>query len=606
MTAQDPAKVLVERARQELQKVIDAEDSATAAPVLFGFDDLPAFLECPEELELLRGKPKCSGIVGRLEKRAREAIKKAKAEAKRTRAATASATAPARTIFLGPHVHQTVRDAIASLQPLPDVFQQAGRLVRVCGEGPAVVELSPSALVTQMSIAASYMRQGEAGPEACAPPTEIARAIVDGGDYPGVRQLVAVTTVPRLCADGRVVCTPGYDAGSGLWYAGPQIDLPAKPGKDDAVGALDHLLKVVDEFPLQQAADKSAWLAVVLSIVMRPLISGPVPLFCGTANQARLGKSRAMSFAGLIATSKMPAVQTLQTYEEPEWDKTVSSVVLGPNPDAVLIDNVPRGKEIGCATLDAVLTASEATSIRIFGTSESRVVVPRSVWLITSNGAVYRGDTAGRTIPVRLFWPDPHPERREFKVKDIERLVRQRQPALLASALIAARAFVLAEPEAQKLPPLGSYEGWTAVVRQLLVWTGKADPLDTREGIEASDREGDDHDRFVELVWALFEDGEWSKHDLADLVDGVDAPKRSDGQPRRQALRGGWTLGAAQDLLQDLGAWDRGAGLVDRKALGYRLRSSRDRPDARGRRVSPTGRKHDRHRDPLYKIEGGP
>ena len=454
-----------------------------------------------------------------------------------------------RVIRLGVRVERTVAETIEAMRRLPDVFQCDGRLVRVA-DGPRIVELKPPALVTQMSTAVSYLRislgtGGTRKETTVAPPLSLARSIADGGEYPGIRPLLAITTVPQLRPDGRVVCTLGYDEESGLWYAGQPLELPERPTLDDARKAADELLDVVSEFPFRSAADRSAWLAAVLSLVGRSLIEGPVPLFCGTANQARTGKTRVLTLAVLISTGQIPPTQTLQTYSEEEWDKAISSVVLGLNPDAVLIDNVPTGKAIGCATLDAILTAAGPVSIRRFGTSETPSVEPRSVWFATSNGASYRGDTADRTIPIRLLCTTPNPEARTFERADIMGHVRQRQPYLLACAFTMLRAWLVAGRPTKALPPLGSFEAWSAVVRQVLVWVGQPDPVATRVGVEEVDLGHTEHDQFVALAADLFGAEEWRTADLAGKVDG----------PRQVLLCDGRTRGDAQDLLDELGLW---------------------------------------------------
>ena len=498
-------------------------------------------------------------------------------------------------IHLGPNVDRVGDEVVVALGALPDLFQRGGRLVRVADD--RFIELTSAALVTQMSRAAEFfalrVREDETEWIQVAPPAGLAKSITDAGVYPGVREVQGITHVPQLLADGRVVCTPGFDVATGLWYDGPKIRLVERPTRADAEAALGRIMWVVRHFPWKSPHHRSAWLSLVLTMVMRSLIRGPCPLFVATANQARVGKSRVVRGAIKIATGVTPATCTLQNYTEDEWDKAVSSMVLGSNPDAVLIDNVPRMDNkhretaVGCATLDAVLSADGPVQIRRFGTSDMPSVLTRTVWAVTTNGAPFRGDTGKRSIIIDLEFNGPSPESRDFgDGPTFEAEVDAQAPQLQADALTIARAWLLAKPAAVSLPKWGTFEAWM-VVRQVVVWLGMPDPWlasgSAGGALVERDSGAEDHDRLLALVGAVFGSDPWTAADLAAKVDGI----REDGVPlpRGFGIASGWSLGDAQDLLNELGCWDRAGRCVDRKALSFRLRGSKDWPDSGGRRI---------------------
>ena len=65
-------------------------------------------------------------------------------------------------------------------------------------------------------------------------------------------------------------------------------------------------------------------------------------------------------------------------------------------------------------------------------------------------------------------------------------------------ALTIMQAYFAAGAPQQKLPAFGSYEAWSALVRQALVWGGERDPNEARLNIEAeSDPRYEARDRLL-------------------------------------------------------------------------------------------------------------
>src|SRR5262249_10257827 len=60
------------------------------------------------------------------------------------------------------------------------------------------------------------------------------------------------------------------------------------------------------------------------------------------------------------------------------------------------------------------------------------------------------------------------------------------RPRLTIAALTILKAYFEAGCPAQGLTPFGSFEAWSDLIRQALVWTGEADPCEGRKGLEAT------------------------------------------------------------------------------------------------------------------------
>ena len=128
------------------------------------------------------------------------------------------------------------------------------------------------------------------------PSERTTKAIFARGSYPEMRELRGVVRQPTLLKDGRVLTSPGYDAGSCLMYIpdGAWPDLPAMPEGEDALKTLamkakTELEEVVEDFPFV-VPGKTVWLALVLTIEARFFIEGPLPQYVNTANVPGAGK----------------------------------------------------------------------------------------------------------------------------------------------------------------------------------------------------------------------------------------------------------------------------------------------------------------------------
>lgn len=146
----------------------------------------------------------------------------------------------------------------------------------------------------------------------------------------------------------------------------------------------------------------------------------------------------------------------------------------------VLIDNIIGS--LGCASLDAALTSPDTWKDRILGKSEM-VELPLSLtWAATGNNVMLQADTSRRTLHIRLDSPEENPELRTgFQIPHLVPHVKQQRAALVAAALTILRAYHVAGRPRMNLPAWGSFDAWSALIREAIVWCGLPDPGQTRE-----------------------------------------------------------------------------------------------------------------------------
>jgi hypothetical protein len=100
-------------------------------------------------------------------------------------------------------------------------------------------------------------------------------------------------------------------------------------------------------------------------------------------------------------------------------------------------------------------------------------------------------DTSRRVCHVRMETADERPELKgDFKYPDLRAHVLAHRGTLLAAALTILRGWVVAGRPTHGLKAWGSFEGWSGVVREAVVFAGLPDPGDTRLALQtAADRD---------------------------------------------------------------------------------------------------------------------
>jgi putative DNA primase/helicase len=309
------------------------------------------------------------------------------------------------------------------------------------------------------------------------------------GAWPEVRRLEGIATSPILRPDGSLAQAPGFDAPSGRFLVfdpSTMVGVAEHPTRDDAIGARDGLLEVVQDFPFMTKADCSAWLALVLTLVARSAIDASCPMcpmWTFTANIRGVGKSRLVDIASIIVTGRA-APRATQPDNDEEARKLITSVVIAGD-ESLFLDNVDR--PLGGSKLDSFLTG-ENWKDRLLGLNVTIDLPIRTVLTATGNNLEFRGDMIRRVIPVRLESDREHPEdRNDFKIKRLLHYVRQHRPRLVAQTLTILRAWYANGCPRSNARVMGGFEGWADLVPHVLTWIALPDPQDTRAGLEQDD-----------------------------------------------------------------------------------------------------------------------
>jgi hypothetical protein len=223
--------------------------------------------------------------------------------------------------------------------------------------------------------------------------------------------------------------------------------------------------------------------AVFTALVRRSLSTSPNHAFSAPIRGS--GKSKLVDFACVIATGEEAAVLS-QGDNDDEFEKRLASCVIEGRA-IIAIDNCRRPLtdiELLCSML-----TQQQVSVRPLGASKMLKLPAGALVTSTGNNLVIVGDMTRRSIRCDLNPECERPELRTFDFDPIERAKSQRAE-LAVAALTILRAFHIAgRPAPEGVSPLGSYEEWSKIVHNALIWVGCADPVASMDKLRADDPE---------------------------------------------------------------------------------------------------------------------
>lgn len=314
-------------------------------------------------------------------------------------------------------------------------------------------------------------------------PLQIASTFLAANGIRRMRPLRGSTSSPVLRPDGSVLDEPGYDQETGLylsWGLG-RVRLDRKGGRKAAAQARELLEDVLKEFPFVCAVDLSVALAGILTAVMRPLLPS-APLIGADAATPGSGKTCLVDVCGLIALgAPIPAI-TISGSKEEEVEKRLGALLLS-GVGAMNLDNLSR--PLQSDLLCQLLTAS-SIRLRVLGASRAPEVSTAVFIAVTGNNLTLVGDLSRRALVCRLDAQCERPDQRHFSRRIGDYVLAQRKALVEAALTIVANYADAGRPDVGTAP-FGSFEMWSETVRNALIWSGAADPCESRTRIEDAD-----------------------------------------------------------------------------------------------------------------------
>ena len=408
-------------------------------------------------------------------------------------------------IVLGPDEHRVSDELQLVLAGIPGIYQRGRQLIQVV-HSPAPADLAAvrrvensttlallarSNLRTLMTRHCCFLKpkvrngevvlsdEGHPVLVEAHPPEWAVSSLFEQSTWP-VPILNASVEAPVIFSSGRILETPGYDRGSGLYYhpaAGLKLPPVAEsPGADHVELAKTYLHEVVCNFPFEKECHRSGWYAGVLSYLARWAYSGPTPLFLVNKSAPGIGGSRLAEAAQLICAGRKGTLYTVAADNQQE-KKQLDQIAL--NGDLlVYIDNISESTPFGTGELDKALTMDVWDCSVKYKDGTYRVPL-LAIWWATGNNVQYRRgvDTFRRTQLIRLVSALERPqERTDLRHPDLLGWVIENRGQLLWSFLTLLRAYFAAGKPKHGLKIWGGFESWSDIVRECLVFHGYEDP----------------------------------------------------------------------------------------------------------------------------------
>ncbi len=390
-------------------------------------------------------------------------------------------------------MHEVVASAEQALIAMGGTYQRGGAIVEVrdmafttaagVSKGRGIGNVEEYALLSKLSRAATFfkfdVRRGEEVVADC--PMSVAMTLLQSKGHWKLPVLAAVVSAPTLRADGSLLNVPGYDKATGLLFEPTSeiYPLDEAPDRDMALECLSALKSLISTFPFVADTDRSVALSALLTACVRRSLP-TAPLHAFTAPLAGSGKSKLADIASIMATGREASV-VAQGKSEEETEKRLASILISGDP-VVAIDNVESA--LGGDFLCQVLT-QQVVRARILGKSEAPELPTCVLMTATGNNMVLSGDMTRRSLLCRLDPGCERPEQRVFDFDPVERTVQNRN-VYVSCAITLLRAYVVAGKPKQS-NRLGSFEAWSSLVRDALIWLGEADPVASMDEVRALD-----------------------------------------------------------------------------------------------------------------------
>jgi hypothetical protein len=375
------------------------------------------------------------------------------------------------------HIVRVVTDAELALANMGGIYHSHNMLCTVrqdVSTGDVQVKpLNKDRLLLDASNAAIWERHKQNGDvNVIDPPEKYIGILLEKGDYQHIPQLLGIARQPYFYGNFVLSSVEEYDPESRMFGAFRANDyfVPQTPTLDQAQKALDELIALLIEFKFQSPRDRDAALAGILTAVLRSSLPTS-PMFHVRAPQIASGKSYLCNLIAAFAGPGAPAVSAFPETQE-ECQKYLLSALLDA-PAVVIFDNLTKDL-LPYTSLCSALT-EESIRGRILGLSKTAWVSTKTLFLSSGNNVGPVRDMTRRTIVIAL---DPQTElasARDFKLDPLS-MLRKNRSHYVSLVLTIVNAWLAAGQPLNSCRKLASYERWSEMVRQPLLWLGVSDP----------------------------------------------------------------------------------------------------------------------------------
>ncbi len=431
-------------------------------------------------------------------------------------------------------VADTLRQVTDKLLAAGNCFSRAEQLVAIYDQQIAAI-LSPPELAGLLNQHVEfYFTDEEAGQYKPFPPAYANTWLnhhVERSRFPVIKLF---TRNPVFTEDWRLVAT-GFDPGSGIYYAGPAIEV-----RRDT----EHLDALLREFCFKKPTDRTNYLGILLTALLVPRFIGSKPAALFNGNQPELGKSILAQIIAILRDGQTAETASYNPNDE-EFEKRLGAIVRRGD-TTIIVDNAKsrgRNPRIESACLERSIT-DPILSFRLLGQSASIRAENSHIFCITANTPDVSRDLVTRSVVINLFY-EGDPEKREFSIADPEGFAREHRLELLGELIGMVERWKASGMLMAKVNSRFNKRGWGNIVGGILDACGEPDFLANAE--EAAALLDETRREFVELIGVLVDhpQGTWTAAELVELCNkqGLLKADLGEGSARSLATKMGTLAG---------------------------------------------------------------
>ena len=352
------------------------------------------------------------------------------------------------------------------------VSSQIGRLVPTDGTFKLEV-INNQTLYVLLSEMTEWQFKNHLGEwETCNPPQRIVNALLNNQDRKHLQTLKGIAHQPYFDASRKMVIKSGFNPETGLYACFDEADYQGLDivTEAEARQCLMMLKAELGEFEFETPEYLSAALGAIITAVIRACLP-LAPAFNINATVPGSGKSYLAKLIALFATPLPPYVTSYPTKAE-EANKVVLAMLLE-KPPVILFDDMQTDwKPFGA--INKALTSTTTTE-RVLGSSRTATASTNSLFLGTGNNVMPVKDMRRRVVTIRLAPKSEAANLRKFDGNPLQQITRFRS-TFVGFALTIIQAYLLHGKRDETITPIGSYEEWSELCREPLMWLGEPDP----------------------------------------------------------------------------------------------------------------------------------
>ena len=325
------------------------------------------------------------------------------------------------------------------------------------------------------------------------------------------RKLPTITLYSRhpIFGPGGNLAHTEYNRETGIYYAGP----PITPTEEKPT----HLPKLLSEFCFQGQADRTNFIAILLTPFFADLFIGAHPVLVLNGNQPGLGKSTLAQICAILRSGE-PVISLTYNPNEEEFEKSLGACVRQ-GVETIVIDNAKntqRNPMINSSSLERSITAP-ILSYRLLGQSSTIEAENSHQFIITANSPEVGPDLMQRSIVSSLYF-EGEPSRRRFDIPDAEGYCQRHRVEILSElAGYVARWFRAGTPRVNVTTRF-TKAGWGEIIGGILAVNNESDFLANADKVAGEmDQDLNQFETLVEIM-VRSDRGTWTATELLDAV----------------------------------------------------------------------------------------